>query len=60
MQLNRRAARFFITLLAFSSFLPAIAQGADIRDTLKSDGSRITRAAASDCQRSFEQLKEKF
>jgi hypothetical protein len=27
---------------------------------LKSDALRITRAAAADCQRSFEELKEKL
>jgi len=45
-------------LLAVFSFLPAIAQGPDIRYALKSDVCLM--AAAADCQRSFEELKEKF
>jgi hypothetical protein len=60
MQPNRRAACFFVTLLAFRSFLPAIAQGLDFRYALKFDMSRMTRAAAADCQRSLVELKEKF
>lgn len=60
MQLNRRPARSFVTLLAFFSLLPAIAQGADVGYALKSDAFRMSRAAAADCKRSFEELKEKF
>ncbi|WP_260738290.1 hypothetical protein [Tunturiibacter lichenicola] len=54
-----RTARLFLTLLASFSLLPAIAHGPDTGATLKSDAFRMARAAA-DCQRSFEELKEKF
>jgi hypothetical protein len=55
-----RTARLFVTLLAFYSFLPAIVQGSDIRYTLKSDAFLMAKIAAADCQRSFEELKEKL
>jgi hypothetical protein len=55
-----RTALLFVTLLALFSLLPAIALGSDVRHTLKSDALRMARAAAADCQRSFEELKEKF
>jgi hypothetical protein len=55
-----RPTHLCFTLLAFFSFLPAIAQRPDIRYTLKSDVFRIAIAAAADCKRSFEELKEKF
>jgi hypothetical protein len=60
MQLNRRAARPFITALAFFSFLTAIGHGPDTGPTLKSDAFRMARAVADDCQRSLEEIKEKF
>jgi hypothetical protein len=55
-----RTARLFVTLLAFFSFLPAIAKDPDIGHLLKSEPFKMAKAAAADCQRSFEELKEKF
>ena len=54
-----RAACLFLILLLSYPFLPAVAQGSNIRYTLKSDVPRMATAAA-ECQRSFEELKEKF
>jgi hypothetical protein len=51
-------ARLLVPLFAFFSFMPAIRP--DIRYTLKSDVFRMATAAAAECQRSFEELKEKF
>jgi hypothetical protein len=57
--LGRTACLFFTLLLSFP-FLPAVAQGPNIRYTLKSDVFRMATAAGAECQRSFEELKEKL
>ena len=55
-----RTARLFLTLLASFSLLPAIAHGPDTGATLKSDAFGMARAVVDDCQRSHEEIKEKF
>jgi hypothetical protein len=55
-----QTAYLFVTLLASFSFLPALAQRPYITYILKSNVFRMATAAAAECQRSFEELKEKF